>query len=367
VKVNSIIVRYGEISLKGKNRIRFERLLVSDLETCLGAQNVAYNRVVLKKGRIFIRGTKALPRLENVLGIYSYSPALEIEKNMETLRESVLQIVPQIRQAASFRVSCQRTDKRFKYNSLEIEKIIGEILLLQSHTPVNLEKPDIHCYIEVGEDHIYIFSSKIRGYGGFPYGVSGKLVSLISAGIDSPVATFLMMKRGVEPILVHFKVNQSEVEKVVKLKEKLESFSSGKKIKLHLIDRNDLFQGNFQRLYDNTRFHSYMCILCKFLMHKRAGKIARQEKAWGLITGDNLAQVASQTLKNLHAYQTTSGLPVYSPLIGFEKQDTVELARKIGTYDISVLKSTGCTPPLTPKTGVSKHIFQQVLEETGLG
>jgi thiamine biosynthesis protein ThiI len=366
MNVNSIIVRYGEISLKGKNRIRFERLLMANLEAYLNRQNIEYRRVVLKKGRIFIRGIDRLPRLENVLGVHSYSPALEIEKSMETLKESVLQIVPRIRGAKSFRVSCQRTDKRFKINSLEIERVIGEILLQQSQTPVNLNNPGIHCYIEVGEDHIYLFTRKIRGYGGFPYGVSGRLVSLISGGIDSPVATFLMMKRGVEPVLVHFKVSQSELDKVLKLKEKLESFSSGKEIELHIVDRDDLFQGKFQRFYDDSRFHSYMCILCKFLMHRKAGEIAREEKAWGLITGDNLAQVASQTLKNLFSYQTTSGLPVYSPLIGFEKQDTIDLARKIGTYDISVLKSAGCTPPMTPKTGVSKRIFQNVLKESGL-
>lgn len=364
---NSIIVRYGEISLKGKNRIHFERLLKTSLESSLGLQKCKFSQVILKRGRIYIRGIDTLPRLERVLGVYSFSPALEIGKSMSGLKQSVLQMVPLIRQSASFRVSCQRTDKRFKYDSLQIEKMIGEILLRESQTPVNLENPEVHCYIEIGEDYIYLFSDKIRGFGGFPYGVSGKLVSLVSSGIDSPVATFLMMKRGVEPILVHFQVSQSDAHKVLKLKAQLEVFSSGKEIKLHLVDRNELFQGNFQRLYDHPRYHSYMCVLCKFLMHKKAGEIARGEKAWGLITGDNLAQVASQTLKNLHAYHTTSGLPVYSPLIGFEKQDTIRLAREIGTYEISILKSTGCTPPVTPKTGVSKHVFQNILKETGLG
>ena len=363
---NSIIVRYGEISLKGKNRIRFELSLKNSLERFLRDQHLQFSDILLKKGRIYIKGISTLPQLDKVLGVYSYSPALEMEKKLSVLKKEALKALPEIKNANSFRVSCQRIDKGFQYNSMEVEKIIGEILLSGSRTPVNLEHPDREYGVEIGEDCIYAFFDKIKGFGGFPYGISGKLVSLISSGIDSPVSTFLMMKRGVEPVLLHFKISESDVGKLFKLKEKLEEFSSGKAIKLHIIDRNDLFKGRFRELFGDQKFHSYICILCKFLMHRKAGEIAREEKAWGLITGDNLAQVASQTLKNLYVYQTASRLPVYSPLIGFEKQETIDLARKIGTYDISILKSQGCTPPAAPKTGVSKKVFQKILRESGL-
>lgn len=364
---NSIIVRYGEISLKGKNRIHFELALKSALEGYLKVRGVSHSGIILKKGRMYVRGIHHLPELEKVLGVYSYSPALEIKKEISVLKQEVENVAPFIRHAGSFRVSCQRIDKKFRYDSMEIERIAGEILVKETRVPVNLENPEAHCYIEVGEENLYIFLEKIRGFGGFPYGSSGRLVSLISSGIDSPVATFLMMKRGVEPVLVHFRISGSDEEKMKRLKQKLEEYSSGKPIKLHVIDRNDLFKGRFAELYRDQKFQSYMCVLCKYLMHRKAGELAREEKAMGIITGDNLAQVASQTLKNLYVYQTASGLPVYSPLIGFEKQDTIQLARRIGTFDLSISKSTGCVPPVSPITGVSEGGFQKILRQSGLG
>ena len=363
---NAIIVRYGEISLKGKNRIHFELALKSALKNFLKTQKIGQSGIVLKKGRIYIQGIHVRPMLEKVLGVYSYSPALEIAKDMTALKQEVKAVIPFIRKAGSFRVSCQRIDKSFRYDSIEIERAIGEILLKATGVPVNLDHPEMHCYIEVGEDNLYIFMEKIKGFGGFPYGISGKLVSLISSGIDSPVATFLMMKRGVEPVLVHFRVSDSDEKKMRRLKEKLEEYSSGRSIKLQVIDRNDLFKGRFFELYRDRKFHSYMCILCKYLMHRKAGEVAREENALGIVTGDNLAQVASQTLKNLYAYQTTSGVPVYSPLIGFEKQETIQLARRIGTFDISITKSEACVPPVSPRTGVSETGFQKILRQSGL-
>ena len=301
-----------------------------------------------------------------MLGVHSYSPAFRIEKNFTLLKEACLQVLPDIKLAPSFRVSCQRIDKGFQPDSMAVERTLGEILLRESGTPVNLDHPDREFGVEIGEDGIYLFVDRISGFGGFPFGISGRLVSLISSGIDSPVATFLMMKRGVEPILLHFKISDSDVEKFLILKDKLEEYTSGKPIPFHIIDRNDLFRGRFQELFRDQKFHQSICILCKYLMHRKAGEIARKEKAWGVITGDNLGQVASQTLKNLHAYQTASEMPVYSPLIGFEKQETIALARKIGSYDISIRKSQACTPPSFPKTGITGNAFRKLLRESGL-
>jgi thiamine biosynthesis protein ThiI len=363
---NAVIVRYGEISLKGKNRILFEKKLKSDIERFLESHPVGSSTVGLKRGRIYIRGIEEVPQLEKVLGIYSYSPALEIEKNMEALKASIHHFFPPLAKAKSFRVSCQRIDKKFEYVSMEVESILGEMVINETRTAVNLKNPDFNLQVEIGEEYIYLFSEKIRGFGGLPYGTAGKLVSLMSSGIDSPVATFLMMKRGVVPVLLHFKMTDEDFQKVRQLKEKLEEYTAGQKIELVTIPRDDIFKGRFSQLYRNQRYHSYICILCKYLMHRHAGEVARQHGALGLITGDNISQVASQTLKNLYAYRTVSGLPVYSPLIGFDKEETIRLARKIGTYDISVQRADACTPPKTPKTGVNPQAFQRVLQETGL-
>lgn len=363
---DSIIVRYGEISLKGKNRRTFEQKLKSDIKNFLEAREIDFSRISLKMGRIYIKGIKALPPLEKIFGIHSYSPAVEIGKEYETLKKKVCDFSSLFADVESFRVTCQRIDKDFPFNSLEVERTIGKIFCEQTGTPVNLKNPQLNFQVEVGEDSIYIFTEKIRGFSGLPYGSAGKLVSLISGGIDSPVATFLMMKRGVEPILLHFKISESETKKVRKLKEILEEYSAAREITLHEIDRDDIFKGKFDKLYKSRKFHSFICLICKYLMHKKAAEIARAEKALGIITGDNLAQVASQTLKNLYAYRTISGLPVYSPLISFEKEETVKMAKEIGTYEISITKSQGCIPPKNPRTGVKLESFHKIMAETGL-
>lgn len=363
---NSVIVRYGEIGLKGKNRRTFELKLVGDIKRFLAAQGIAYSRVDLKMGRIYIRGIETLPELKKVFGVHSYSPALEIERDIDVLKQSAMSFVSMVAGADSFRVSCQRVDKLFPIHSVDVEKIIGEILYMETKTRVNLKAPALDFQVEIGQDGIFLFGEKIRGYAGLPYGSAGKLVSLISSGIDSPVATFLMMKRGVEPILLHFKVTEEDSLKVLKLKKKLEEYSAGREIKTYIIPRDDIFKGMFSQLYKNDRYHSYLCVMCKYLMHRKAGEIAKQEKALGIITGDNLAQVASQTLKNLYAYRMVSEYPVYSPLISAEKEETVKISREIGTYELSIEKAQGCTPPRTPKTGVAPATFQKLLKETGL-
>ncbi|MCK4766396.1 MAG: tRNA 4-thiouridine(8) synthase ThiI, partial [Candidatus Aminicenantes bacterium] len=362
---NAIIIRYGEISLKGKNRRMFENKLKTDIKNFLKNQNIDFTEVSLKMGRIYIKGIHTLPPLEKIFGIHSYSPALEIEKDYALLEKKTVEFFPLFKDKESFRVTCQRIDKTFPRTSVDVERSIGEIIFENTETAVNLTNPEINFQVEIGEDSIYIFTEKIKGFSGLPFGSAGKLVSLISAGIDSPVATFLMMKRGVEPILLHFRITESDAAKVKKLQEKLEEYSSGREIKLYEIERDEIFKGQFDRLYNNRKFHPYICILCKYLMHKKAAEIAAKEKAYGLITGDNLAQVASQTLKNLYAYHTVSGLPVYSPLISFEKQETMRIAREIGTYDISISKSYGCTPPKNPKTGVKIENFQKILAAAG--
>lgn len=367
MKTNSIIVRYGEISLKGRNRYRFEMGLKNGLMGFLRDQGIPFTAVKIRKGRIYVQGITAAARLEKVLGVHSYSRALKIEKNFDMLKERVLNALPEIERAASFRVSCQRIDKEFHPDSMAVEKVLGDILRKKGRTPVNLDHPDRDLGVEIGEDGIYLFLERVRGFGGFPYGIAGKLVSLVSSGIDSPVATFLMMKRGVEPVLLHFRISESDAGKFQRIREKLEEYTSGRAIAYHVIDRDDLFQGRFHRLFRDGKFHQSICILCKYLMHREAGEIARRERAWGVITGDNLGQVASQTLKNLNAYQNASRMPVYSPLIGFEKQETINLARRIGTYELSILKSRGCTPPSSPATGISQKAFQKLLKESGLG
>ena len=361
----AVIVRYGEISLKGKNRGRFEQELKNDLVWFLKKHDHAFREIAVQRGRIYIRGMDGAPDLKKVLGVYSYSPALEIAKDFNQLKKEILAFIPAIRGRRDFRVNCQRLDKRFAPDSMAVEKEIGAIIAERSGTPVRLNGAEIELHIEIGQRHMYIFHEKIAAFGGFPVGSAGKLVSLISGGIDSPVATFLMMKRGVWPVLLHFQISQSEAAKVARLRDRLAEYAAGREIKLIVIPRAELFQGKFSSLF-NSGYEPYVCVICKYLMHKKAAQVAAAEGAFGVITGDNLAQVASQTLKNLMAQRQGCNTPVYSPLIAFEKIETMALARQIGTYDISIASVEGCTPPRNPKTGVKPESLLQILDETGL-
>ncbi len=195
----------------------------------------AYVGITVERGRIYIRGTEGVPDLSMVLGVYSYSPALELPRDYEALKAETARFFPEIRRRRSFRVSCQRIDKDFSPDSMGVEKEIGTIISENTGTPVRLKEPDFELHIEIGHRHFYLFSEKIRGFGGFPVGSAGKLVSLISGGIDSPVATFLMMKRGVLPLLLHFAVSESETAKVLRLRDRLQEFAAGQELKLIVI------------------------------------------------------------------------------------------------------------------------------------
>jgi len=361
----AVIVRYGEISLKGRNRSLFEQKLRKDLAWFLRRGGHAFSEIEVERGRIYIRGTRDVPDLKMVLGIVSYSPAVEIPRNYELLKKETARFFPEIKRSRDFRVSCQRIAKDFSPDSMGIEREIGTLIEENTGTPVRLKDPGFELHIEVGHRHLYLFSEKVRGFGGMPVGSAGMLVSLISGGIDSPVATFLMMKRGVLPLLLHFANSPSETAKVARLRDRLQEFAAGEEIRLIVIPREELFLGKYAGLF-NTRHEPYVCVICKYRMHKKAAEIARQEGALGVITGDNLAQVASQTLRNLRASRSGASLPIYSPLIAFEKSETMALARQIGTYELSIAEAEGCTPPRNPKTGVEWERLLKVLKETGL-
>ncbi|MBN2346025.1 MAG: tRNA sulfurtransferase [Candidatus Aminicenantes bacterium] len=361
----AIIVRYNEISLKGRNRGRFEQKLRDDLAWFLRRHGHAFSAIEVERGRIYLRGVEGRPDLKMVLGVHSYSPALEIERDLGRLKKETARFFPEIRGRRDFRVSCQRIAKDFLPDSMGIERELGTLIEESTGTPVRLKDPDYEMHVEIGRRRLYLFSEKHPGFGGFPVDSSGKLVSLISGGIDSPVATFLMMKRGVLPLLLHFAVSPGETDKVRRLRERLQEYAAGEEITLTVIPREELFAGRLDDLY-GSRFEPYICVICKYRMHKKAAELALSQGALGVISGDNLAQVASQTLKNLYAQRRAASLPVYSPLIACEKSETVALAKRIGTYEISIAPAPGCRLPRDPKTGVDAARLLKVLEETGL-
>ncbi len=237
-----------------------------------------------------------------------------------------------IKDGETFAVKVQREGKH-EFSSRDVERHVGEKILNAVETKVNLTKPDKTIFIEIRDDLAFIFTEKIYCFGGLPYKSQGKVVSLISSGIDSPLATWFMMRRGCEVALVHFG-NLAEIEKIV---EKLQGFVD-RKLRIYLIDHDKILEKVAPVAKRDT------CVICKRTMLKIAEKICEIENAQGIVTGDNLGQVASQTLDNLITVSHGIKIPIYRPLIGMDKQESIDKANEIGTFVLSVNKPCRYVP-----------------------
>ncbi len=362
-----ILVRYGEIALKGANRRRFEKTLEENIRAFLKKEGISFKGVSSKRSRIFIYEPSSLPDLSKVLGIVSYSPAWEFA-SLREVKEFLAQQEEIFSKAASFRITASRADKNYPLTSPEIERELGAVVWEKFSVPVNLKEPEVNVGVEYIDEFFYVYFEKLPGWGGLPVGVSGKLVALLSGGIDSPVAAFLMMKRGAELILLHFQREPIQ-DRIGEIHKALSYFAAGREPELVVMDL-----GKVSRFYSAARrrdeTHRYMCVLCKHMMLKTAEKLAFKKGALGIVTGDSLAQVASQTLENLAAQRYGLKLPVYSPLIGLDKTEIIAIAKKIGTYQPSIEHRERPCPlhphPVT-RARMDKFfkLWDEVVEKTG--
>ncbi|MFQ5641802.1 MAG: tRNA uracil 4-sulfurtransferase ThiI, partial [bacterium] len=333
-----ILFHFGELSLKGKNRSTFERKMAQNIKRVV--------QPVLKKGgfhREHGRMTADLEMVDDELldllalipGIRNFSVAHECELELEAMQEIAKAAVladfgPDVA-GKPFRVTSKRSNKGFPIQSPKLNFEVGGFLKNQLDLTVNLDHPEIDVRVEVGARADYIYTRKMTGVGGLPLGSSGRGVVLFSGGIDSPVAAYTMMKRGMEVVLVHL-YNSTINRDFAKIKDLARQLSRYQgKVKLYLIDLEE-----FQRHAIAHVPAEYRMIIYKRQMIRSAGLIARQIKAQALVTGDSLGQVASQTLANIHAIYDASDLPLLSPLIAWDKEEIIALGRRIGTYDISI-------------------------------
>ncbi|BDZ71232.1 tRNA uracil 4-sulfurtransferase ThiI [Methanobacterium petrolearium] len=347
-----IIVRYGEIGVKSpKVRGRFERKLIENIKTVLPYP------VDLKQGRIFIYPNdldKAVETLKKIPGIVSYSPAAKTKTKHDSIKELIeIYIAELVEDGAfssedSFAIRCRRVGEH-DFTSQEMAAYCGSVVNELTQSKVDLSYPDFELFVEVRQDKTYIYHQKIPGLGGLPVGTQGKVVALVSSGIDSPVATFLMMKRGCSVTMLNFNnypYTSGSNEKILKIYEKLKEYSAGAKLNLYQVD-----YGEFLRKCIDEAPDRMTCVLCKSGMYKIAEKIAQKEKALAIIDGSSLGQVASQTLPNILATRHTVALPVLSPLIGLDKVEIENIGKNIGTYDISILPDSDCfAVPKHPET-----------------
>ncbi|MCR5611944.1 MAG: tRNA 4-thiouridine(8) synthase ThiI [Clostridiales bacterium] len=353
-----LLVRYTEIHLKGLNRPYFERALIDNMKRSLRGLSPVIER---EQGRIYVRGiseenfSEALDRLTRVFGIHSISPAVSVDKDWETVVGAALGLMEKRLEAAdagtSFKVFARRSDKHYFMNSDQINKELGgRVLNRFPSLHVDVHKPEIKLSVEIRES-AYVYCEEIPGANGMPTGTAGKASLLISGGIDSPVAGYMMAKRGLTLSAVHFYsypyTSERARDKVVEL-TKLVSRYAGE-IKLFLVPFTDIQMTIYEKCPEKET-----TVIMRRLMMRIAERIAKSEGALALITGESLGQVASQTLEALCVTNDAVSMPVFRPLIGFDKDEIMDIARRIGTYETSILPYEDCCTVFVPKHPVTK-------------
>ncbi len=327
-----ILVHYDEIALKGKNRSFFEKKLASNLKKLLGGKLLkAYGRILIKTD---LKDREIKKRLRLQPGVANFSFCYKVPNKIEEIKETALELAKESKRK-TFRIDARKSVK-FKKSSREINEIVGEEVRTKTKKKVNLNKPGITIYIELTEKGTFIYKDKFKGVGGLPIDSSGKLISLISGGIDSPVASYLAMKRGCDVVLIHFyNETLSELDKINELLEKLRGINP--KIKLYMIPFTEI-----QRKIIAKVNSKYRMIIYRRLMNQIAEKIAEKDNVKGIVTGDSLGQVASQTIDNMRAIDESVKIPILRPLLTYNKNDIIKLAQKIGTYEISIKPYQDC-------------------------
>ncbi|MFH0956425.1 MAG: tRNA uracil 4-sulfurtransferase ThiI [Candidatus Aenigmatarchaeota archaeon] len=338
-----VLVHYSEIGLKGKNRQSFELALVGNIRAALKG-----SRVQRLQGRLAVFPAKdaeeagVRARLAKVPGISSFSNAIRTGKDMDEVKEALDSLIGGLKagDVKTFAVDASRSDKGFPHTSMDMNRMLGDHVGKKTGWKVNLRKPDVTISVEVTYREAFSYAEKVKGMGGLPVGSGGTLVSLISGGLDSPVASMRMMRRGCEIVFVHFH-NWTAQKDVVK--DKVERLV---KVLSEFQPRTVLYMVPFEEIQKEMVMKvpsDYRMIVYRRMMFRIAGLIAQKERALGFVTGDSVGQVASQTLENLGCIYPAAGiLPVFSPLAGDNKEDIMGEARKIGTYDISILPYSDC-------------------------
>ncbi|MEI3599913.1 MULTISPECIES: tRNA uracil 4-sulfurtransferase ThiI [unclassified Oceanobacillus] len=350
MQYDHILIRYGEMALKGKNIRSFIQALQENLQVKLkDFPNVKVKRT---QGRMFVllNGHEPEPIIEicrKVFGIHSLSLALKVENDVEQIKEAALEALKKA-DARTFKVAAKRVDKSFPHGSLEMNQIVGGHLLVNTEGyTVDVHEPDVQIKVEIRQEATYITSENISGAGGLPVGTAGKSLLLLSGGIDSPVAGYLAMKRGVQLEAIHFHsppyTSERARQKVLDLTKKLVGY--GKSIKIHIVPFTKLQQEIFREMPD-----SYAMTIMRRMMFRIAEAVCEQENILSLTTGENLGQVASQTMESMHAINEVTNYPVIRPLIAMDKAEVVDISKEIDTYEISILPYEDCCTIFVPKS-----------------
>lgn len=352
---DQILIRYGELSTKGRNRSKFVEKLGNSIRRILydfpkvGIKGTRDRTYVILNGE---DGSQILERLKNVFGIQSFSPVMKTGKELEEMKAVVLELFKKVyEEGQTFKITTKRADKTFFMETDELNHTFGaHILQNVPNLKVNVKQPDINMQIEIRTEAAYISCETIQGAGGLPAGSSGKAMLMLSGGIDSPVAGYLSMKRGLEVEGVHFFsppfTSERAKQKVLDLSEKL-AYMNGHFV-LHIVPFTDI-----QQLIQKQVPENYSMTTTRRLMLRITDAIREKQEALAIVTGESLGQVASQTLESMYAINEVTNTPILRPLIMMDKSDIVDIAQSIDTHDISIRPFEDCCTifvPASPKT-----------------
>ncbi len=359
IKYDHILIRYGELSLKGKNRKDFINRLHANLKELL----VNFKSLEFRKthDRMFIElndenHEEVANVIKNVFGISSFSLCIRIECDIEVMKEITLNMAKKSN-AKTFKVFTKRTNKQFYMTSDEVNREIATNILINTDIKVNVKEPELKVNLEIKEDYTYIIYETIQGLGGYPIGSNGKALLMMSGGIDSPVAGFMTMKRGLRLTCVHFEsppyTSASARQKVVDLVKELSKYQGY--IRLYIVPFTDVQV----KIYEKSD-ESYAITIMRRMMYKIADEIAKKDKCMVISNGESVGQVASQTLESMTVIEKACDTLVTRPLFAFDKIEIINIAKKINTYEISILPFEDCCTIFTPKNPTTRPKMEKV-------
>ena len=361
---NILIVKYGEIGVKVKNRYIFENKLIKNVKNIL--KPIGKFNVYKEYGRIYVDldgydYEEVVEEVKKVFGIVGVCPAVRAEKDYNLLKELALKMLEEkIEQGyKSFKVDSRRGDKDFKLTSQEMSLDIGGYLVSQvkDKIAVDVRNPEVKIHCELRQNHVMVYSDTIPGYGGLPLGTNGRAMSLLSGGIDSPVASWMVAKRGMELECIHFHsypfTSEKSQEKVRDLAQILSKYCG--RVRLHKVNMLEIQKAIGLNCKDEE-----MTIISRRFMMRIAERVAESRHCDALVTGESIGQVASQTIQGLTCTNASVKMPVFRPLIAMDKTEIIEVAQKIGTFETSILPEEDCCTVFSPKKPVTKPKLDRI-------
>jgi thiamine biosynthesis protein ThiI len=356
-----VLVRYGEITLKDSwTRNNWERILAGNIAFSLQRAGVEH-KLERGEGRIFVHTSDPLASeiVAQVFGVVSTSPAVTVASDLVEISRAAVEMASQAK-PSTFAIRPRRSGVSF--SSEMIGRVVGEAVRVATQSAVDLDKPELEIFVEARKNRSFIFCKVMKGVGGLPLGSQGKMLVLISGGIDSPVAAWMMMKRGCPVTLLHFdsRPYADAIDQSMKCAKILANWTAGRKI--------DFITIPISRGIEKIASHypRATCVLCRRLMYRIASEVMQMQGCLGIVTGYSMGQVASQTADNILAEQAALGVPVFHPLISLDKTEITDLARKIGTYGIAAETKSCTAVPSKPMTRANKDEILLAEEELGL-